>query len=98
MREQILMPAETSTRQETCHAEFVWRTQLEKLPLATVGSEVREGKRRIQVGSRVLSSPDHLWQPWPHERERKRGLRNGESKRRKRERGRKTRRLENSSV
>lgn len=63
MREQILMPTGTSNETGTCHAEFVHRTQLEKLPLATVGSEAREGKRRIQVGSRVLSSPDHLWQP-----------------------------------
>ena len=59
---------------------------LAELPLATVGSKVKAGKGRIKE---VLSSPDHLWQPWPHQRESKMGFRSGEEgrERRKSERG-----------
>ena len=41
----------------TCHAEFVQRTQLMELPLAKVGSKVKEGKGRIQE---VEFSPSQL--------------------------------------
>lgn len=48
------------------------------------GGEEGERKERKNIGSRVLSSPDHLWQPWPLKRERIKGLRSGEERKERR--------------
>lgn len=56
---------------------------LAELPAATVGSEVKAGKKRLETERRALSSPDHLRQPWTHQREGKKGLRKREGGKRK---------------